>query len=319
VRRGGSCTPADTNAHNGGAAWAPAPRRCSSAQRAAGTDADGDPSSPLLFQPSLRSRFRTTRSEERRRRGMIVEGALRRGRLACVGFCTSGDTCRAAKLVHRPDGSIMAGSEEIRIEVMGKGPGGVPHLQRHPELGNRGTRSCSRRRAVLAVQQPESRSILNRWIRAWVTFRAMIHGRDGEQRAADSVKLQRDAALFPRRSSRPPQPQPPRCGARSRRSRRRARRSLSKSARDNLPLVTTTPAVTDVVTTRAAERELGKDAVARLAARNGAAGWAAEDSFAFWRADRAPGCFRLARRRCCRSRAKHHNPRFEHRRSRPPR
>ena len=237
----------------------------------------------LLFQPAEEALDEDGKSGATR---LIEEGALD-GVAAVVGLHVGGHLPRGKVFVS--EGSIMAGSEEIRVEVKGRSAHAA-----HPEQGVDALVLAAQ--GVLAVQQAVARGI-SPMDPGVVTF-GTIHGGSANNVLADSVRLHGTLRYF-------------RDEVRDRLSSAvtSAFKALEvqgaqvevKIGGGYLPVVND-PAVTEVVG-RAAERALGRDAVLPMER------WMGAEDFAFL-ARRAPGCFVWLGAALPEPR-EHHHPRFD--------
>ncbi|MSR36820.1 MAG: amidohydrolase [Gemmatimonadetes bacterium] len=237
----------------------------------------------LLFQPSEESLDDEGKSGATR---MIEEGALD-DVTAIVGLHVGGHLPSGKLFI--AEGSIMAGSEEIHVEVKGRSAHAA-----HPEQGIDALVLASQ--GVMAVQQAVARAI-SPMDPGVVTF-GMIHGGTANNVLADSVKLHGTLRYF-------------RDEVRDRLAAAvtAAFKALEvQGARVDIQIgqgylpVVNDPGVTDVVT-RAAERVLGKDAVLPMQR------WMGAEDFAFL-ARRSAGCFVWLGAALPEPRD-HHHPRFD--------
>ena len=218
----------------------------------------------LLFQPSEEGLDDEGKSGATR---MIEEGALD-GVDAVVGLHVGGHMPTGKLFV--ADGSVMAGSEEIRIEVKGKSAHAAS-----PEMGVDALVLAAQ--GVVAVQQAVARAI-NPMDPGVVTF-GTIHGGRANNVLADSVKLHGTLRYF-------------RDEVRDRLARAvtGAFKALEAQGAEvvvqigpgYLPVVN--DALVTAVVERAAVRVMGRDGVHHLDR------WMGAEDFAFL-ARKAPGCF----------------------------
>jgi IAA-amino acid hydrolase len=237
----------------------------------------------LLFQPSEEALDDEGKSGATR---MIEEGALD-GVSAIVGLHVGGHLPSGKLFI--AEGSIMAGSEEIRVEVKGK----ASHAA-HPELGVDALVLAAQ--GVVAAQQAVARAI-SPMDPGVVTF-GTIHGGTANNVLADSVKLHGTLRYF--RDEVRDQLATAVTGAFKALEAQGAQVHVQIGP-GYLPVVNDL-AVTDVVS-RAAERVLGRDAVLPMER------WMGAEDFAFL-ARRAPGCFVWLGAALPEPR-EHHNPRFD--------
>lgn len=237
----------------------------------------------LLFQPAEEAFDEEGKSGAIR---MIEEGALD-GVDAVVGLHVGAHLPSGMAFI--AEGSIMAGSEEIRVEVKGRSAHAA-----HPEQGVDALVLAAQ--GVVTAQQAVARAI-SPMDSGVVTF-GTIHGGSASNVLADSVKLHGTLRYF-------------RDEVRDRLARAvtAAFSALEVQGAEvvvrigpGYPPVVNDPAVTEVVT-RAAERVLGEGAVLPMNR------WMGAEDFALL-AQRAPGCFVWLGAALPDPR-EHHNPRFD--------
>ncbi len=237
----------------------------------------------LLFQPSEEAADDEGKSGATR---MIEDGALSNVD-AVVGVHVGGHLPRGKVFV--ADGSVMAGSDEIHVEVRG-----VSAHAAHPHQGVDALVLAAQ--GVVAVQQAVSRAISP--MDAGVVTFGTIHGGTANNVIADRIKLHGTLRYF-------------RDDVRERLTRavRSAFEALETQGAKvevrfgpGYPPVLNDPGVTDVVR-RAAEAVAGPDGVVPTER------WMAAEDFAFL-ARCAPGCFVLLGAAPAEPR-EHHHPRFD--------
>ena len=237
----------------------------------------------LLFQPSEEALDDDGKSGATR---MIEDGALEKID-AIVGLHVGGHLPKGKLFI--AEGSIMAGSDEIHVEVKGKSSHAA-----HPEQGIDALVLAAQ--GVIACQQAVSRSI-SPMDPGVVTF-GTIHGGRANNVLADSVKLHGTLRYF----------------------REEVREQLSNAVTGafkgleaqgakvdvrivkGYPPVVNDSDVTEVVR-RSSETLAGRDAVLPMER------WMAAEDFAFL-ARKAPGCF-VWLGAAMKEPREHHNPRFD--------
>jgi amidohydrolase len=237
----------------------------------------------FLFQPAEEAADESGKSGATR---MIEDGALE-GVDAVVGIHVGGHLPRGKIFV--ADGSIMAGSEEIRVEVKGK----AAHAA-HPEQGIDALVLAAQ--GVVAVQQAVARGI-SPMDPGVVTF-GTIHGGRANNVIADSVKLHGTLRYF--RDEVREQLKRAVTGA-FRALEAQGAKVEVKFGPSYLPVVNDS-GVTDVVR-RTAVEVAGRDAVVPMER------WMGAEDFAFL-ARKAPGCFVWVGAALPEPR-EHHHPRFD--------
>ena len=251
------------------------------AERAAGRLPKG--TVRLLFQPSEEALDDDGKSGATR---MIEDGALEKID-AIVGLHVGGHLPKGKLFI--AEGSIMAGSDEIHVEVKGKSSHAA-----HPEQGIDALVLAAQ--GVIACQQAVSRSI-SPMDPGVVTF-GTIHGGRANNVLADSVKLHGTLRYF----------------------REEVREQLSNAVTGafkgleaqgakvdvrivkGYPPVVNDSEVTEIVR-RSSEALAGRDAVLPMER------WMAAEDFAFL-ARKAPGCF-VWLGAAMKEPREHHNPRFD--------